>query len=313
MVKAVVHKTKAPLREGVESQGEGIPQANLVKSAFDSLIWEKGNECLIEYALECPCKSKNTNQQSNCRNCGGSGFVFYNPTKTRMILHSMNMQTKYQAWSKENIGTVSITALAEQELSYMDKITDLNSTGIYSEVCFIKHIEGHDESISYSESCSNSEDDEIHYFNTIYPIDEILYIAIFNGTDNPLVPLIYGKDFHYHKNKIILTQATAKLYIDKVKTWDIDEHTDVDITVRYKYHKQYYIKDLPRETVQTNTKFGYTDEGKTGVRLPIHAVGQALHYDLNAENFKNTRLNNNDFPFKYHNFNPKRKEDKDVC
>ena len=49
----------------------GPPRADLNKQDFDTLIRQKGRDVILETALQCPCKSESTNQQSNCRNCDG--------------------------------------------------------------------------------------------------------------------------------------------------------------------------------------------------------------------------------------------------
>jgi len=126
--------TVTPTPSQVANQG----RADFVKSKFDDLIYQKGYDVVHEKALRCPCVSKNANQQSNCKNCGGSSWIFFNPTQTKMVIHSMNLNTKYKEWSQENIGTASISSLAETETSFMDRITVIDGEAIFSEVLFLK-------------------------------------------------------------------------------------------------------------------------------------------------------------------------------
>jgi hypothetical protein len=296
MEKAVIHKTPAP-------SGANGTQSNFIKSAFDTLIWNKGYRVTIEECLRCPCKGKGTNQQSDCRNCGGTGYVFINKRETRAVIHSQNMNTKFKEWSEENASQASATFMQEEEVSFMDRITVLDTNAIQEQVLFlIEQVNGNDESRSSSESESQSTliKDSAFYFASTYDIKEIKYIGIYNGSQNPIVPLVYGTDFTYKGNRIILSTATARKYIDTAK----EGNQDVSITLRYMYAVQYHVIDLPRETIQTNTKFGEIDEGKTGVNLPIHAQLRRSHYVLDEPNFDYNRLNDNNHKFKYSEVNP---------
>jgi hypothetical protein len=60
-------------------------RADFNKSDFETLIQQKGRDVVLEKAILCGCKDKQGNQQSNCKNCGGAGFLFINPKETRMI------------------------------------------------------------------------------------------------------------------------------------------------------------------------------------------------------------------------------------
>lgn len=257
--------------------GKDSPQANLIKGKFDTLIWQQGYDVIKESAIKCPCKSENTNQQSNCKNCGGVGWIFLNAKKTKMIMHSMNLNTKFKEWSEQNMGTASISCLAEDELSFMDRITTLDGNAIFSEVLFVR------------------ERDDVYFFNTIYNIKEVLYIGLFISTGEVLKPLIYGTDFTYSENKIIF--LTASEYIDPLVT-----EQDISIALRYKHAPQFHVIDIPRETVATFNKINGDEEG--AFNLPIHAIGRRSHYVLDAQNFDNTRVLNNNHEYSYTDLNP---------
>lgn len=257
-------------------------RADFNKSGFDKLVWEKGYEVIHEKTLKCPCVSKNSNQQTNCKNCGGSGWIYFNPTLTRMVLHSMNLNTKYKEWSRENIGTVSITSLAETELSFMDRITVVDGIAYISEVLFLKQ----------------TVDRSTYYWNTIYDIKEICYVGLFLSTDEKIKALKYGTDFTYTSNKIIF--LTASLYIDPSV-----EEQDISLTIRYKYSPQIHVIDSPRETIQTFININ--NEGEENVSLPIHSIGRRSHYVLDRQNYDNSRILNNSLSISYEDFNPPKK------
>jgi hypothetical protein len=246
------------------------------KSGFDKLVWDKGYAVIHEKALKCPCVSKNTNQQSNCHNCGGVGWIFVNATETRMVISSMNMTTKFSQWSETNMGTASITALAETETSYMDRLTVLDANTIFGEVLFLKQ---------YGST---------YYFATIYDIKSITSLALFINVNSKLKQLAYGIDFTYSGNKIMLLNPTD--FIDPLVT-----EQDISISIRYVHAPQMHIIDSTRDTLQSFVMFGDSDQA---VNLPIHSVARRAHYVLTRENFDNSRLVNNDFTFNYNDLNP---------
>lgn len=265
-------------------------RANFSQDSFEALVYQKGYDVLFEKALKCPCKSRRSNQLSNCKNCGGTEWIFVNPQSTRMIVHSMNATTKYKEWSEEKAGTASITCLSGDELSFMDRVTVIAGVSIFQEVLFLKDSSVGEDSISQSET--------VYFFNTIYEIKEITFFAIFNTSQNKLTPLIYNTDFTYEGNKIILSNSIALQYVDL----EIEEQ-DVSVTIRYKHAPQYHIIDIPRETMQSNVKVGSLDREQI-IDLPIHGIARRSHYVLDAQNYDLTRIVNNDHIFKYEDLNP---------
>ena len=259
----------------------GINQgrADFAKNSFDKLVYEKGYDVIHEKALKCPCVSKNSGQQTNCKNCGGSSWIYFNPTQTKMVIHSMNLNTKYKEWSQENIGTASITSLAETETSFMDRITVIDGITIFTETLFLKY------------------NTSTYYWATIYNIKEISYIGLFINSLQALRPLVYGTDFTYVDNKIIF--LTASLYINP--TVDPEEQ-DISVTIRYKHSPQLHIIDSPRDTMQTYINIA--QEGESVVSLPVHSIGRRSHYVLDRENFDNSRILDNSKVITYEDFNP---------
>ena len=252
-------------------------RADFVKTKFDALIYEKGYDVVHEKSLKCSCVSKTTNQQSSCKNCGGTSWIFINPVKTRMVIHSMNLNTKFKEWSQENIGTASISALAETEVSFMDRITVLDGVTIFNEVCFLKKF------------------DTLYYFTTVYDIKEIVFIGLFRNTDQILTPLKYKTDFIYSDHKI--TFLTASMFTDINA-----ENLDVSISIRYKHSPQLHIIDAPRDTIQSFVNIA--GEGEQEISLPVHCIGRRSHYVLDRQNVDGTRVLDNSNKLDYDYFNP---------
>lgn len=253
----------------------GQARPDFVKNEFDIAIYQKGYKVLHEKSIACPCKSKGVGGQlSDCKNCGGSGWVFINPIQTRMIIHSMNRQTQYKDWSEENRGTSSITCNNWEQLSFMDRITLIEGISVYNEILYVKR------------SASNL------FFYTTYNIKTHLdaygvakpsidYIALFESTSTPLRRLELDLDYTTEYNRILLDS--------KFDTGN----EDLSITIRYKHNPQYHVIDIPRHTIATNADNGGFED--TGVQLPIHAVGRYAHYVLDAENYVGTRLIDNSY------------------
>lgn len=243
----------------------GAPRADLVKKEFDSLIHQKGRDVIFEKALQCPCKSKSANQQSGCRNCGGSGWVFINPKRTRMILTSIEAVTEYRPWSEELRGTVNITSHVEDELSIMDRITALDGESIHNEVLFFDEIES-GEVFSYS----------------TYNIKEVLYIAMFQGINSPLLRLVEGVDYTIRDNVINLLKQDLPFA----------DPSENNITIKYKHAPQFHVIEMKRDTMQT---FSWDFQGEKVQQMPVSAIGRRSHYQLSAQNLEKNRLINNSF------------------
>lgn len=245
----------------------GPPRADLNKPDFDNLVHQKGREVIHETALQCPCKSRSTNQQSNCRNCGGSGWVFINPKRTRMVLTAIDIANDYRPWSEELRGVVNITALVEDELSLMDKITALDAESIHNEVVYFDEVE-YEENIIFAYST--------------YHIKEILYIGLFSGENAPLRRLELGIDYTIERNII-------KLIKPEILTFSTVSENN--ITIRYKHAPQFHVIEMKRDTMQSTIWKG-TEQQQS---FPVSAMGKRAHYQLNAENLNHNRLLDNSF------------------
>lgn len=243
---------------------KGPPRADLQKQDFDNLIYQKGRDVILEKALQCPCKSRSANQQSNCRNCGGTGWVFINPTKTRMVLTAIEAVTEFRAWSEELRGTVNITSFVEDELSQMDRITAVDGESIHNEVLFFDTAEG------------------FNFTYATYNIKEILYISMFRGVDTPLLRLKEGTDYTVENNTIKLLLSTLPF----------SEVEDNNITIRYKHAPQFHVIEMRRDTMQT---FVWNNGKENLQHMPVSAMARRSHYQLSAENLSKTRLLDNSF------------------
>lgn len=240
------------------------PRADLIKREFDTLIHQKGRGVLLETALQCPCKSPSSGQQSNCNNCGGTGWIFVNPRETRMVLTAISTVTEFRPWSEELRGTVNITTHVEDELSIMDRITALSGESIHNEVLFIKA-----KATQRFTYCT-------------YNVKKSLYIGLFQGINQPLIKLVEGVDYTVVKNAIKF-EDTLEFPFEAIE--------DNSITIRYKHAPQFHVIEMKRDTMQT-----FNWEGKeVDQNMPTSAIARRAHYQLSAQNLSGDRLLDNSY------------------
>jgi hypothetical protein len=244
----------------------GRPQVRLDRGNFDAAGWQKGYEVIHEKAIRCPCKEEGADNLSSCRNCGGSGWFFINPNKTKMLMLSMNQETQFKEWSEELRGTVRITALEGDKIAFMDRITLNIAESVYSETAYPK--------LNGSEL----------FFYTVYQVISVLEVYLFEGANVPLKRLIEGSDF-------VVDANTEKVILDPI----YNSLTNPKITIRYDHHPQYHIIDLVRGTMYSEVKDLTDLSGSKTVRFPISAIGKVAHYTLTPKNYSGDYLFDNSY------------------
>lgn len=243
----------------------GDSQPFLKKSDFNKAIFAQGYNSLIERALPCPCVDSATgNALPNCMNCGGTKWVFIDKTATKLLLQSMNTRTKFQNWSEEDRGTVSVSARADNRLAFMDRITNLELSSIHAEVISPRVIQN-----------------KLFAFTIYFPI-KIDDIFLFESTTSPFIPLS-SADFTLVENRIVL--------IDKFKNLNVKEFS---IVVRYTHNPQFHVIDITREAAAgkaEDCEFDNPTQDKD--QFPVHAVARRAHYLLDAPNLAGLSLFDN--------------------
>lgn len=247
-------------------------------SEVESTVRNKGYDCIWEKAYLCPCKSRESDHLNTCKNCGGTGWVFANPTKTKMIITSIQLDAKLKEaalreWGMMDLGTVKVTALNEDKLTYMDRITILDATAEHQQILYPQLTADKN---GESESDSGLEGQLFAF--TKYDIVDIDYIGLFQGAGEKLKRLEYNTDYIYRDNILLLGAQ-------------YDALVDPCITVRYVHRPTYHITDLLRESF-TSTQFSQ-NQGQVKMKLPIHALAKRAHLITDAENFDGDRLFDN--------------------
>jgi len=237
------------------------PRVDFVHSDFDVLIYQKGYEVIWESAIACPCKSKGGGHNVKCRNCGGTGWLFINPVKTKMVLQSLSASTKYMPWSAERAGTVTITARDIDLLADMDRLTVEGSDSRFSQIVYPQVFNG-----------------QLFAF-TIYVIKDLIDLFVYKGDEMPLEKLEEGVDFTVSGNKI--------LFINKYKSY-----LDFTCTVRYRHKIQYHVIDLTREV---RNSYVLQSTGDKNTKFPVSAIGRRSHYVLDVQNFQGDLIFDNSY------------------
>lgn len=241
----------------------GDPRVDFDKNDFDVLIGEKGRSVQLERGLLCPCKSESLNQQSICKNCGGSGYIFINPEKTKMVIQSMNKSTDYKPWSQESTGMINITAFEQDKITFMDRITVLDAESIFNEVLHFKESGG------------------LYYAYTAYPIKKTVYCGLYTSASTVLQKLDPATDFTVSNDAVILNNTFYNPLDTQLKA----------VTIKYVHAPTYLITDMKRETMDS---YEYK-LGNRLIRLPLSAIGKRSHYNLTKENLLGNRLLNNSY------------------
>lgn len=256
--KQIINKT-LPTKISVDSQFD--------KSELDGALVNRGYSTTFEKSFLCPCKGKSVDHRNTCRNCGGVGYVFVNPTKTRMIITGIHAdgkfnQSQFMEWGMIDAGVVTVTALNNDKLSFMDRITLNDATTEHNQVMF-----------------PSLTDDETQLFSyTKYDILSIQFIGLFVDVDTPIKKLDQGIDYTWRDN-VILFDTQYK---------DLDEPT---VTIRYTHRPMFHIIDILRESMTSKT--GSIQTGQQNLLLPIKAIAKRAHLVKDVENYDGDRLLDN--------------------
>lgn len=242
------------------------PSVDFEVNDFEAAIRDKGYDVIWHKALQCPCKSIGNDHQSTCKNCGGTGWLFVNPTKTRAIITSIDVERSYEMEGRRDLGKVMITMSHDDKISHMDKIELANSDSEHSEV-FYPRIETIERRL---------------FAYTRYDIKSIQYVGLYEGDDVPLKRLTQENgDFTFIDNKIVLDDK----FIGALQSYPL-----TSITVRYTHSPLYHIWEITHDA-----RDSLIETGRGIVKLPVQGIGKRAHLILEAENFSGNRLFDNSF------------------
>ena len=220
---------------------------------FNSRVQEKGINVLWEKMAACPCRKDITSQAiSNCVNCQGTGFTFYDSKQIRAMISGASGSKNFQQWSEVLQGTVNISVDPYYKLGWYDKIVVIDADTVFSEQKLI-------------ETSYIAQDGHSASFNLHYPVLEVSNIFKFNSELSSL-------------ETINLSLVTINLVNRKNITIQYDFDVNDKISINYLYNPTYLIIDLLNDYRNTYTKFKRPEEflGK----MPIRALAKKLHLVL---------------------------------
>lgn len=253
--KTIINNDQAPKKVGMITDFD--------KSEFIASIQTKGNTVIYEKAYICPCKNREIpDHLTVCRNCGGKGWIFANPTRTKMLIVGIRLEDKLKdgslrEWGMADIGFVQVTAPDDYKLTYMDRITNIDATAENHEILYPQ---------------LNDYEDEYFAF-TKYPIKSFDYVAMFVGSDSPLQRL---------------TQGTHYTFQDNVIRFIGNDWANTNVTVRYVHNPAYHVIDIMRESMTS-----YNRNGLEKLVLPINVLARRAHLVFDPENLSGDRLIDN--------------------
>lgn len=236
-----------------------IREAHFNRALFDAANEAHGYNVIIERALKCPCKSSGTDNLSSCRNCGGSGWFFINPTQTKSIIHSMNRNTQYKEWSETNLGQANFSFRDINRIGFMDRISLLDGISLYNQIIQIKK----HGTILFS-------------FLDYVPI-EVKDVFLFQSNNVPLIRLTQN-DYVINQYKFILNSSFTTQFNNQINNGGLT------LSISYNHRPQFHIIDINRDTMAAKSIENKQDNGI--VDFPISAIGRRAHYVLNRQNFE---------------------------
>ncbi len=297
----------------------GKPVVNFTKEEYNAMVWNKGLDCIIESAIKCPCKTKDNPNQIVCQNCLGIGWVLINSTQDRVIVDGINRETKFKEWTTEKLGTTSLSfAKRGYDLGYMDRITILDSSVLYTQVLY---------PFGFSDN---------YFAYTVYSMDSIIEVFQFDGADQPLKLLELDVDYTFEGYKLLFTNTPVadiaglqaiEDYIDGNKALvdsDVfynflatsEETPDGDnvvlpddilvgnpgrwikqenftVSLRYRHKLQYHVLDIPH--VMRNS-YRKDNKGRDELQeLPVNAIARLVHWVVDRPNFIEDNIFDNSY------------------
>lgn len=233
----------------------GRPSVDFIKPEFDALIENKGYRVIWEKSTMCPCRGTQHSPLSDCQNCRGTGWVLFNAIRTKMVLTSINYSNKYLQWTKDLVGMIAVTARSEDRITFMDRITLIDSDNYESEIMPLQV----------------SSTGVVFCFVT-YKLVEVMEIFTFIQSDQALNRLS-PEEFQFSVGgyKIIFPNIT--LQENEVKM----------VSIRYKCNPQYYVVDMNHDIRNSSI---LNDRGsKEQIRLPVSGVARRALDIFDRPNF----------------------------
>lgn len=220
------------------------PRLDFKVQNFKDKVIEKGYDIKWEKMLICPCRKDITSQaDSNCINCNGTGYYWFDPTNIIAMISSIAVQKRFIQWTEDLTGTAFMTINPEYKVGWMDKITVMSAESMFSEVCNVYLKTGEP------------------YIKTRYDSLEVVGMFEFVDSVTQLNQLDPTQEIESNVNKEIKLTST---YI-----------AGTNISILYKHNPVYLVNDLLNDYRNTYVKKQMTTD--TNKEMPIRVMIKKAH------------------------------------
>jgi hypothetical protein len=233
-----------------EDAKKEFPEVSMDLNRFEQAILKKGYNIEHEKALVCPCASSaNNSALPDCRNCGGIGYFYIERVKTKALMQGFKRQPEYNKNYTETDNTsIKLTTLAKDDVSYMDKVKNLDLMSNFSQIIHLM-----------------MDEDENFFSFLIYEPFSVRFVYLFVDSREKL-RLLSKNDYVVEKNKIILNKGVLE---------GVDYPT---LSIRYKHHPVYYVSSIERELFGDESKELFTCDDGEFKQAPQLSTAKRLHY-----------------------------------
>lgn len=94
--------------------------------AFTALIQNQSPNVLWEKGTICPARQENGEHDPNCDICV-FGVLYYDPKKVSMLVTSSSLQQNFYMQGRYDSGSINVTSVAANPISYGDRISIVNN------------------------------------------------------------------------------------------------------------------------------------------------------------------------------------------
>jgi len=249
------------------------PTVQLQKNLLEINLWQHSYDAVWEKAVRCPCtaNSERNDPLLDCQNCLGLGWLFINPISTKVLISSLNKQSKYSEWSEELIGTVNMSFNDDDDENYgnkialMDRITIEDNYSVFSE----------NKEVKVSDLVQK-------FIFCSYKIQEVEAVFVFVNSSTKLTKLTAAEYAISEDNPYVL-----KL------TFTPPVGFNNSVTVRYKHKLAYHIIDIQNDARRTTEINSLGQEIQE--RLPIHAIARKAHQEMSVPDYDGSGIIDNSF------------------
>lgn len=113
-------------------------QVDFDRDEFTRLLYGKGYDVCWEKAAFCPNRPPDglapKDHDINCTLCEGTGFIYFDPVPTRMLVQTVKLNESFYAYGRWDAGSAMVTALPEFRLNYWDRLTLGNGVARFQEL-----------------------------------------------------------------------------------------------------------------------------------------------------------------------------------